>query len=259
MRPWCLNPFLLSLLQEDDELLNQWKLYFSENYQIASIAAIWDSFKVYARTSLISHINKIKTDSTGAFDRAVAGLASTEQEYATNPIPATAAQLKLQSRVVTQLQFTKARQKLFFTKQKLFEQGEKTGKLLACLVHSEDRPTVVITLHGPGGQQITDPHSVTSMFREFFADLYKTKVTDSTDSRTAFLHSITLPQLKSDQVDLLEAPLTTDKIATAIASFERSKSVKSKSMVSLSSFTPNSTNYSLSIITCLKLSPCPPL
>lgn len=90
------------------------------------------------------------------FDRAATELASTEQEFATNPTPATAAQLKMQSRVVIQLQYTKARQKLF-------EYGEKAGKLLAYLVHSEDRPPVVITLHGPGNQQITDPQSVTSI------------------------------------------------------------------------------------------------
>ena len=56
---------------------------------------------MYARTTPISHINKIETDSAGAFDRAVMELDSTEREYAANPTVAVAAQLKRQTRVVT--------------------------------------------------------------------------------------------------------------------------------------------------------------
>lgn len=46
-RPWRLNPFWLSLLPDDDELVNTWKLYFTENDQSASPSAVWESFKRY--------------------------------------------------------------------------------------------------------------------------------------------------------------------------------------------------------------------
>lgn len=74
-------------------------------------------FKLFARTSLISYINRSKADSADAFDKAVAELTSTEQEYAYTPSPATADLLKLKTRhltekVVNQLQFERARQKL---------------------------------------------------------------------------------------------------------------------------------------------------
>lgn len=55
-------------------------------------------------------------------------------------------------------------------------------------------------------------------------DLYKTKTTGSTELRENFFRKITLPQLTSKQTDLLEAPITTDEIAAAMASFARSKS-----------------------------------
>lgn len=174
-RTWSLNPFWFSLLPEDEEITNEWKAYFAQ-YDHSPPLAVWDSFKLYARTSLILHINKIKADPAGAFEKAVTELSSTKQEYVTDPSPAKANLFKLQTRVVTQLQFEKIRRKQFFTKQKLFKHGEKAGKLLAYLVHTEDRPPVVISLHGPAGQQITDPPRVTSMFRDFFADLYTSTV-----------------------------------------------------------------------------------
>lgn len=138
-KPWRLNPFWLTLLPEDNDLQNIWEHYFTENDQTASFSAIWDSFKIYIRTTISSLINKIKADSADTFNRAVTELNTTEQEYASNPNLDIANRLKMQSRIVNQIQFSKARQKLFFTKQKLFEHGEKAGKLLAYLVHSEDR------------------------------------------------------------------------------------------------------------------------
>lgn len=42
-----------------------------------------------------------------------------------------------------------------------------------------------------------------------------------------FLESFTFPQLTSDQVNFLEAPLTTNEIVTAFARFARSKSLGS--------------------------------
>lgn len=89
-----------------------------------------------------------------------------------DPSQTNASLLKMQTRVVNQIQYAKARQKLFFTKQKHFEQGERAGKLLAYLVHSEDKPPVVITLQAPDGQKISDPPTVSSRFGEFFRDLY---------------------------------------------------------------------------------------
>lgn len=118
IRNWRLNPFWLSLFPEDDDLANEWKTYFSTNDKSAPVESIWESFKLHARMQLTSRINRIKSDSTGALDKAVTELSLTEQTYVNDPSPINASTLKLQTRVVTQLQYEKARQKLFFAKQK---------------------------------------------------------------------------------------------------------------------------------------------
>lgn len=98
----------------------------------------------------------------------------------------------------------------------MFEHGEKVGKFLAYLVHSEDRPPVVISLHGPGGQQITDPSVVSSMYRDFFVELYTSTSPVEEGPINSFFEGITLPRLKAEQIGLLEAPLTVKEIADAI-------------------------------------------
>lgn len=65
--------------------------------------------------------------------------------------------VKLQNRLVTQLHIAKARQQVFFCKQRVFEHGEQAGKLLAHLVHLNDKPPVVVSLTAPQGGIITDP------------------------------------------------------------------------------------------------------
>lgn len=130
----------------------------------------------------------------------------------------------MRTRVVTQLQYEKARQRLFFSRQKIFEYGEKAGKLLAYLVHSEDRPPVVISLHGPCGLQITDPLRVSLVFRDFFAELYTSQSPPNGGSMDYFLEDLVFPHLTDTQVELLEAPLTTEEIADAVAGFARSES-----------------------------------
>ena len=117
-RTWRLNPFWLTLLSEDDELDNSWRTYFSENDGSASPDIVWEAFKLHARMTLTSCINRLKANSSAALDGAMQGLSSSEQGYVANPSPAGAAQLRLQTRVVNQLQHETARKNLFFCQTK---------------------------------------------------------------------------------------------------------------------------------------------
>lgn len=103
---------------------------YGENHRSAPAEAVWESFKLHARMSLTSHINKIETDTADTLDRAVAELSFTEQGCAAYTTPATASALKLQTRVVTQLQYEKARQ-IVFCKKKKRRRCSRMGKRLA--------------------------------------------------------------------------------------------------------------------------------
>lgn len=86
-RAWRLNPFWLTLLPEDDSLVMEWNRFFSENDHSASVTAVWDTFKLHARATLISRINLIKTKSVEALDEAILELTTLEQKYVVEPSP----------------------------------------------------------------------------------------------------------------------------------------------------------------------------
>lgn len=73
--------------------------------------------KLHACLTLTSCINRLKANSAAALDWAMRDLSSSEQGYISDISPAGAAQLRLQTRVVNQLQHERARRELFFARQ----------------------------------------------------------------------------------------------------------------------------------------------
>lgn len=68
---------------------------------------------------------------------------------------------------MSQLYWEKARQKVFFCKARVYEHGEKAGKLLAYLAHVDEKPPVVVSPIGPDVTLLTDPLQVAKNFSTF--------------------------------------------------------------------------------------------
>ncbi|XP_073480018.1 uncharacterized protein [Aquarana catesbeiana] len=78
-------------------------------------------------------------------------------------------------------------------------------------------------LKSASGSTITDPDQVAEEFRTFYSDLYSSTTHYSQDELITFLQTITFPTLTSSQVEQLEAPITTECIAEALAQLPASK------------------------------------
>lgn len=220
---WRLNPFWLSLFPEDDDIATDWEQYLAINEGTATPQLVWDAFKIHARMTLTMRINKIKCTSAQAIDKVTEDLITAEREYLGDPTIEKANAIKLRSRIVDLMHYEKSKRKIFFHRQKLFEHGERAGKLLAYMIHCMERPPVVVSLHSPDGTLVSEPRCVTSQFRDFFAALYTTRAPNDTSVMDSFLSDLPLPQLTEEQVEELEAPLTADEISEAIAQFPGSK------------------------------------
>lgn len=70
-----------------------------------------------------------------------------EEACYVDPSPYNLHRVKLQARTVN----------VFFCKQRVFQLGERSGKLLAYLAHLNDKPPVVVSLVTPEGVTLTDP------------------------------------------------------------------------------------------------------
>lgn len=86
---------------------------------------IWEAFKLHVRTILSSRINRLKASSKLVIQQASEKLDLITSGFQADPTQDKATELKLQTRLLDQLQFEKAKQKLFFSRQRVFEQGER--------------------------------------------------------------------------------------------------------------------------------------
>lgn len=129
-------------------------------------------------------------------------------KFVSESTPDNVSALKFHTRLVDQLHYEKARQKHFFSRQQVFEQGERAGKLLAYLAHQDARPPVVVSLLDPLNKPRTDPPLVAAAFRSYYANFYTSQVTVTTRETRTFLQNIPFPQLSATQVVDLEAPIT---------------------------------------------------
>lgn len=173
--------------------------------------------------TLVARNNRLKRTSEVAMDTATGRLLLAERSFSEDPTPGRADNLKLCSRAIDQLLYEKSKRKLFFHRQKSFEHGERAWKLLAYLVHCEERPPVVISLRSPGNVLVTEPTQVTTLFQDFFIALYATKAPSDSTLMESFLDELPIPELTEAQMRELEAPLTKDEISKAIAEFPRYK------------------------------------
>lgn len=91
-------------------------------------------------------------------------------------------------------------------RQRVFEQGERAGKLLAYLAWQDASPPVVVTLSGPNNDTYSDPSSVAKAFQTYYADLYSSKTRVTEQETQAFLKDIPFPRLSESQLKDLEHP-----------------------------------------------------
>lgn len=81
-------------------------------------------------------------------------MTAVERSFSENPSPEAASQVKMQARIVNGLHFERAERKIFYTKQKVYECGERVGRILAYLAHLEHKPPTVVTLRDTTGTLI---------------------------------------------------------------------------------------------------------
>lgn len=172
---------------------------------------------------LAQRIARYKKSSSQAIRVAEQSLMDIEKEFTDNPSTSMADQLELQARVVNSLHFEKAERKIFYCKQKMYECGQRAGRLLAYLARMDHRPPTVVSLRDTKDILISDPDVVAGEFRSFFVSLYSSSTNNPKEEVETLLAGIDLPMLTRSQVELLEAPVTEDDIVEAMSHLNPSK------------------------------------
>lgn len=88
----------------------------------------------------------------------------------------------------------------FLSAQKIFEFGNKAGKLLPYFTKPDFNPTVVSSLLTYTGQKVTAHTDTLQMFIDLYSSLYRSTVSYEAEVLESFLDTVQFPQLwKTDR------------------------------------------------------------
>lgn len=103
------------------------------------------------------HINRHKASSKLVLLQAEEQQRTLAQVFLTDPTAANVSLVRMQTTLIDQLHFEKAKQRIFFSKQHIFEHGERAGKLLAYMAYLDHKLSVVVTLQTALGTRSQTP------------------------------------------------------------------------------------------------------
>lgn len=110
---------------------------------------------------------------------------------------------------------------LFQIKRIYFEMGDKLQNLLARQLRGLKASRAMHQIKSKLGEVISDPNVINDVFREYYQQLYSSKVKGNSSDWLAHLY---LPRLSEAAKDMMEDDITIQEIVNVIKSFPNCKS-----------------------------------
>lgn len=221
---WRLNSSILQDEKFVSTLKEDIKYFLEVNVgSTDKLATVWDALKAFVRGKCLGYSsNKVKESKEkiqilekriGILDKQLAG------KFDNNKF-----------KEVCQLKFSlhemynrRAEYALFRLKTNFYENGEKTGKLLARQLKKMDNQQVISAIKS-GDKLVTSSSDINMVFKTFYQNLYTSENTVSTDQLDSFFDKITIPKISEEGKDKLESCLTEDEVKKAIGAMKTGKS-----------------------------------
>lgn len=109
-------------------------------------------------------------------------------------------------------------------KQKYFELGDKTQKLLARQLRQAQASRAIHSIRLSSSNLINDPTDINKCFAKFYEDVYQSQDNATANTAVNFLANLNLPKLSEDTVKHLDEDIILKEINRAIFYFPNNKS-----------------------------------
>ncbi|XP_072006284.1 olfactory receptor 5F1-like [Engystomops pustulosus] len=106
---------------------------------------------------------------------------------------------------------------------KIFREGSRSGKILASLIRNQNEISYIAAIKGQNNRISSDNGHISKISLEFYTELYDTKITYSSEELGKYLQEIQLPQLKIEEKQFMELPITKEEIKWAIDNMKTGK------------------------------------
>lgn len=221
---WRFNPLLLNdtiFRQHADNLIADY-LFHNDTPDISD-STLWEAFKAVMRGHIIAYEARLKKVRQKEMSEITAQLTVLESDYRATPSPSKLNDIiKLKSRYNTILS-NHVNIMLLKVKQKHFELADKPDKLLARQLRNLQAKRAILKIKTRTGAVTSDPKEINDCFREFYEDLYTSKITADVTQISDFLQALHLPKLSPSAQSDLCADITLEEVKGAICSFPNGK------------------------------------
>uniref|UniRef100_A0A3B3BVU9 Reverse transcriptase domain-containing protein n=1 Tax=Oryzias melastigma TaxID=30732 RepID=A0A3B3BVU9_ORYME len=118
-----------------------------------------------------------------------------------------------------------AKSALLFTKQRLYEFGNKPSRYLSCLTKAQNDPQIITSIIDSTGNRYFDNININNTFKEFYKQLYESDLsTRAPEEMISFFTGLTLPIISETQKSELNAAITKEEALLALTSLQSGKS-----------------------------------
>lgn len=223
-RHWRLDPTLLSNHSFTEHITSEWRQFISINKTPdISPSTLWEAGKAYIRGAIMSYTSAQMKDALKkqlVLEKTIATLEAQFKKFYSNSL---AKQLDAARSALNQLLTRKAETTIFFAKHRLFESGNKPGRLLARLARGKTEPNVIPSLMDRNGVRRFTSSDINKEMKLYYKDLYSSGSTASSENMATFLNKIKLPSLSDVQKADLYKPVSKEEVLQAIHALKGGK------------------------------------
>ena len=150
--------------------------YFELNTSETSSCIRWEAFKAFIRGHIINFTSSKSKKAKQKLLILESKIKATENIYFQNPCPKLHQSLILLRAQYNEISASKATANLLKLKQSVFDQGEKSGKILAWRIKQIQLEQSITVLKNDRGETISDPTAINDSFRVYYERLYSSEV-----------------------------------------------------------------------------------
>lgn len=222
-RIWRLSRFWISDTAVDSQFRMELLGFWAVNVGSADPAVAWDAFKATTRGHYQTIIARVQRERRADLVKAEREASSAEALFVRTRDPAHYSHLQFMTKEAVRLRTCLTQKKMLAQSQRIFEQGERSGRLLAWLSREQAGRMSISHIRDSSGQLIHTPEGINCCFAEFYESVYRSRVDYRGVDLGAYLDDIDIPTLTVPYRDKLDAPITSLEILRALKSMQTGK------------------------------------
>lgn len=190
---WIADPEIQEAMPE--ALCNFW----IDNTESVNPRILWDSFKACLRGEYIKRIAQQKRQSVQSLPQLEEQAKLCEAEFVRDPVQNRYIAWQDVLRDLSLLRLDLTKKSMIDSAQRVFEYGDKNGRLLAWLARGQHLVTHIGRLRGPEDRLLTLQADINEQFLRFYQTLYASRVSYSDSELSQYLDQIQLPTLAAEK------------------------------------------------------------